>query len=294
MPDLPRIEIDSDSGFCFGVVTAIRKAEQELSQTGSLYCLGDIVHNSNEVDRLVAKGLRTITHETLRTLSGCKVLLRAHGEPPSTYETARRRGIEIIDATCPVVLQLQKRIKSAYDTTRHLPSPPLILIYGKPGHAEVNGLVGQTDGTAMVIQGTDDLRHVDLSRDILLYSQTTKSLAGFQQVIHEIQRQKTTGHFQYFDTICRRVAGRLPRIRSFAASHRLILFVSGRKSSNGKALFEQCREVNPASHFISGPEDIDPAWLDSVSSIGICGATSTPRWLMEKVAAALRSITAQK
>jgi len=291
MPESPRIEIDSDSGFCFGVVTAIRKAEQELSQTGSLYCLGDIVHNSNEVDRLVAKGLRTITHDTLRTLSGCKVLLRAHGEPPSTYETARQRGIEIIDATCPVVLQLQKRIKHAYDTTRHLPSPPLILIYGKPGHAEVNGLVGQTDGTAMVIQGTSDLDRVDLSRDILLYSQTTKSLAGFQQVIHEIQHRKASGQFRYFDTICRRVAGRLPRIRAFAASHSLILFVSGRKSSNGKALFEQCREVNPASHFISGPEDIDPAWLKSVPSIGICGATSTPRWLMEKVADTLRHIT---
>lgn len=294
MPEMPRIEIDSDSGFCFGVVTAIRKAEQELAQAGSLYCLGDIVHNSSEVNRLVAKGLRTITHDRLETLSGCKVLLRAHGEPPSTYETARRRGIEIIDATCPVVLQLQKRIKSAWDASRDLPSPPLILIYGKPGHAEVNGLVGQTDGTAMVIQGVDDLARVDLDRDILLYSQTTKSLAGFQGVIEEIRRRKTKGDFRYFDTICRRVAGRLPRIREFAAGHELVLFVSGRKSSNGKALFEQCREVNASSHFISGPEDIDPAWLPGIASIGICGATSTPRWLMEEVAECVRRMVPQE
>lgn len=283
----PRIEIDSDSGFCFGVVTAIRKAEEELNEGGSLYCLGDIVHNSNEVDRLVDKGLRTITHHDLQELLGVKVLLRAHGEPPSTYELARSRGIEIIDATCPVVLQLQKRIKSAYDATRSLPSPPLILIYGKPGHAEVNGLVGQTGGEAIVIQGTADLDAIDLSRDILLYSQTTKSLQGFQDVIDEIKRRKRSGEFRYFDTICRRVAGRLPKIRNFAASHEVILFVSGRKSSNGQALFEQCREVNPRSYFISGPEEVKPQMLAGATSIGICGATSTPRWLMEKVADAV-------
>ncbi len=284
MPETPRIEIDADSGFCFGVVTAIRKAEEELRDGGSLYCLGDIVHNSNEVDRLVAKGLRTITHSDLATLSGCKVLLRAHGEPPSTYELARERGIEIIDATCPVVLQLQKRIKSAYDSTRALPNPPLILIYGKPGHAEVNGLVGQTGGTAVVVQGVDDLEGLDLERDILLYSQTTKSLSGFQAVIEEIRRRKRSGEFRYFDTICRRVSGRLPRIREFAASHEVILFVSGRKSSNGQALFEQCREVNPRSYFISDATEIDATLFADVKSIGICGATSTPRWLMEEVA----------
>lgn len=279
----PTIEIDADSGFCFGVVTAIRKAEQELVARGSLYCLGDIVHNSNEVERLRAKGLRTITHDELTALKDVKVLLRAHGEPPSTYTIARERGIEIIDATCPVVLQLQKRIKSAWQEARKAQNPPLILIYGKPGHAEVNGLVGQTDGNAVVIQRASDLEDIDLNRDILLYSQTTKSLSGFQDIIEEIKRRKTQGDFRYFDTICRRVAGRIPKIREFATGHEVILFVSGRKSSNGKALFEECRRVNPRTYFITEPSEIDPAMLHGAASIGICGATSTPRWLMESV-----------
>lgn len=279
----PKIEIDADSGFCFGVVTAIRKAEQELDARGSLYCLGDIVHNSNEVERLRAKGLRTITHTDLESLRDVKVLLRAHGEPPATYHTASERGIEIIDATCPVVLQLQKRIKAAYEMARQTSVPPLILIYGKPGHAEVNGLVGQTEGTALVIQGIEDLDRLDLDRDILLYSQTTKSLTGFSEIIEEIKRRKRGGEFHYFDTICRRVAGRIPKIREFARNHEVILFVSGRKSSNGKALFEECRRVNENTYFISEPSEIDPAWTRGASSIGICGATSTPRWLMESV-----------
>lgn len=278
-----KIEIDEDSGFCFGVVTAIRKAEQELDSRGSLYCLGDIVHNSNEVERLRAKGLRTITHTELEELHDVKVLLRAHGEPPTTYATARERGIEIIDATCPVVLQLQKRIKAAWEMARQADNPPLILIYGKPGHAEVNGLVGQTDGTALVIQGIEDLDTLDLNRDILLYSQTTKSLSGFSEIIEEIKRRKKRGEFHYFDTICRRVAGRIPKIREFARSHEVIIFVSGRKSSNGKALYEECRRVNECTYFISEPEEIDPAWVRGASTIGICGATSTPRWLMESV-----------
>ena len=279
----PTIEIDADSGFCFGVVTAIHKAEQELVARGSLYCLGDIVHNSNEVERLRAKGLRTITHDELRRLKDVKVLLRAHGEPPSTYDIARERGIDIIDATCPVVLQLQKRIKKAWQEARNAQNPPLILIYGKPGHAEVNGLVGQTDGTAVVIQRASDLDTLDLNRDVLLYSQTTKSLSGFQDIIDEIKRRKTHGEFHYFDTICRRVAGRIPKIREFATDHEVILFVSGRKSSNGKALFEECRRVNPRTYFITEPSEIDTAMLQGAASIGICGATSTPRWLMESV-----------
>lgn len=279
----PKIEIDADSGFCFGVVTAIRKAEQELNARGTLYCLGDIVHNSNEVERLRAKGLRTITHSDLESLRDVKVLLRAHGEPPATYHTAQERGIEIIDATCPVVLQLQKRIKAAYQMARQTRVPPLILIYGKPGHAEVNGLVGQTEGTALVIQGLEDLDKLDLDRDILLYSQTTKSLTGFSEIIDEIKRRKHTGEFHYFDTICRRVAGRIPKIREFARSHEVILFVSGRKSSNGKALFEECRRMNENTYFISEPSEIDPVWTRGASTIGICGATSTPRWLMESV-----------
>lgn len=286
-----RVEIDADSGFCFGVVTAIRKAEEELHASGSLYCLGDIVHNSNEVERLQGKGLHTITHSDLKNLHRVKVLLRAHGEPPSTYALAREQGIELIDATCPVVLQLQKRIKQAWDESRMLPSPPLFLIYGKPGHAEVNGLVGQTDGQAIVIQTPADLEGLDLNRDILLFSQTTKSLQGFQDIILAIKERKHSGSFRYFDTICRRVSGRMPRTREFAADHEVILFVSGRKSSNGKVLFEQCLQQNPRSHFISSPEEIDPAWLAGASTIGICGATSTPRWLMEQVAEHVKSLT---
>lgn len=278
-----KIEIDADSGFCFGVVTAIRKAEEELHARGSLYCLGDIVHNSAEVGRLRDKGLRTITHEELNRLSDVKVLLRAHGEPPSTYAMARQRGIEIIDATCPVVLQLQKRVKAAYEASRSAANPPLILIYGKPGHAEVNGLVGQTQGTAVVVQSASDLDRLDLDRDVLLFSQTTKPLSGFRDMVAEIGRRKTKGEFQYFDTICRRVSGRLPRIREFAAAHQVILFVSGRKSSNGQALYEECRKVNPRAHFISEPSEIQPEWLEGAETLGICGATSTPRWLMEAV-----------
>lgn len=279
----PHIEIDADSGFCFGVVTAIRKAEEELDARGSLYCLGDIVHNSNEVERLRAKGLRTITHSELKELRNVKVLLRAHGEPPATYIAAQERNIEIIDATCPVVLQLQKRIKAAWEESSHSANPPLILIYGKPGHAEVNGLVGQTHGDAVVLQSIDDLDAIDMDRDILLYSQTTKSLTGFSEIIEEIRKRKRAGSFRYFDTICRRVAGRIPKIRDFATAHEAIVFVSGRKSSNGKALFEECQRVNSRTFFISTPEDIDPEWLRGASSIGICGATSTPRWLMETV-----------
>lgn len=279
----PRIEIDADSGFCFGVVTAIRKAEEELERAGSLYCLGDIVHNSNEVERLCAKGLRTITHSDLQHLDHVKVLLRAHGEPPATYTQAAARNIEIIDATCPVVLQLQKRIKAAYEQGQQSDNPPLILIYGKNGHAEVNGLVGQTDGTAVVIQTAADLDNIDLNRDILLYSQTTKSLTGFNEIIEAINSRKREGGFRYFDTICRRVAGRMPRIRSFATGHEVIIFVSGRKSSNGKALFEECKKVNPRSYFVSDPAEIDPTWISGVQTIGIAGATSTPRWLMEDV-----------
>lgn len=287
----PQIEIDADSGFCFGVVTAIRKAEEELFSQGSLYCLGDIVHNSNEVERLCAKGLRTITHDDLQHLRNVKVLLRAHGEPPSTYRTAAERGIEIIDATCPVVLQLQKRIKSAWEAARRTANPPLILIYGKPGHAEVNGLVGQTDGMAVVIQSVADLAGLDLQRDVLLYSQTTKSLSGFQQIIDAIKERKHTGEFHYFDTICRRVAGRIPKIREFAKAHEVVIFVSGRKSSNGKALYEECCKVNTHTYFITEPSEIDPAILAGVRTIGICGATSTPRWLMESVRDYIESIT---
>lgn len=279
------IEIDSNSGFCFGVVTAIRKAEEELERSGRLYCLGDIVHNAAEVERLRRKGLVTITHDDLERLHDVKVLLRAHGEPPATYEIARRNNIEIIDATCPVVLQLQRRIKSDAGS-----SGPLILIYGKPGHAEVNGLVGQTDGRAIVIRDMADLDAVDLSRDIRLYSQTTKSLDGFREIVAEIERRKLTlgGGFQWFDTICRQVANRMDKMREFAAAHDVVIFVSGTKSSNGKVLFSECRSVNPRSYMVAGPAELRDEWTAGARNVGICGATSTPAWLMKEVADALR------
>lgn len=274
-----KIEIDSGSGFCFGVTTAIRKAEEELAAGKTLYCLGDIVHNGMECERLRRMGLITINHDDMKRLHGVKVLLRAHGEPPETYELARRNDIEIIDATCPVVLQLQRRIKRQYDTDTGAD----IVIFGKPGHAEVLGLVGQTESKASVIAGIDDARNLDYSRDICLYSQTTKSLDEFHSIIEYIRGHiSPEATFKSFDTICRQVANRMPNISSFARRHDLILFVCGRKSSNGKVLFNECKSVNPNSHLIEGPEEIDPGWIDGAGTIGICGATSTPKWLMEQ------------
>jgi 4-hydroxy-3-methylbut-2-enyl diphosphate reductase len=277
-----QVEIDKDSGFCFGVVTAITKAEEELSKTGSLYCLGDIVHNSDEVQRLSDKGLKIITHAEMAELHNVKVLLRAHGEPPSTYAMAKANDIEIIDATCPVVLRLQQRIKQSFNAD--VAERPQIVIYGKKGHAEVNGLVGQTAGEAIVIENITELDRVDFTRPIALYSQTTKSLTGFQAVIHEIEKRMKPGvKFESFDTICRQVANRVEKIRRFAGSHDVILFVAGKKSSNGKVLYANCLEINANTHLISNAAELDESWLTNVKSIGICGATSTPRWLMEEV-----------
>jgi 4-hydroxy-3-methylbut-2-enyl diphosphate reductase len=270
------IEIDSGSGFCFGVTTAIRKAEEELATSDSLYCLGDIVHNGREVERLKNQGLITVGHADLNTLHDTKMLLRAHGEPPQTYAKAKERNIQLIDATCPVVLNLQKRIRKAYEEGGQ------IVIYGKNGHAEVVGLVGQTDGTAIVIENLEDAKNLDFSHDILLFSQTTKSLAGFREIVNYIEENMQEGaRFQYFDTICRQVANRIPNIKKFATKHDVILFVCGKKSSNGRVLYNQCRSVNPRSYMIDDPSDIDLQWFDGVKSVGICGATSTPKWLME-------------
>lgn len=274
-----QVEIDNASGFCFGVTTAIRKAEEELEKGGTLYCLGDIVHNGMEVERLHARGLVTINHDDLKRLKNAKVLLRAHGEPPETYETARQNNIEIIDATCPVVLQLQRRIKKQYDEAPDAQT----VIFGKSGHAEVLGLVGQTAGMAIVIENLEDACSLDFSRDIYLYSQTTKSLDEFRRIIEYIQCHMAPGAvFRSFDTICRQVANRMPNISAFAAKHDIILFVCGRKSSNGKVLFDKCRSVNANSHLIEGAEEIDMEWFEGVGTVGICGATSTPKWLMEK------------
>lgn len=257
---MAKVEIDEGSGFCFGVVNAISKAEEELAKGGTLYCLGDIVHNSREVERLKAMGLVTINHDEFNRLHDAKVLLRAHGEPPETYETARRNHIEIIDATCPVVLRLQKRIKQEY--TRQDDEDTQIVIYGKNGHAEVLGLVGQTEGKAIVIEKLDEARSLDLTRSIRLYSQTTKSLDEFRRIVEYIQEHiSPQATFEYYDTICRQVANRIPNIRKFAASHDLIFFVSGKKSSNGKMLFSECQKVNPNSHLIDSPEEIDSSLL---------------------------------
>ena len=274
-----QIEIDSGSGFCFGVTTAISKAEEELSRSDTLYCLGDIVHNGMEVERLHLQGLQTIDHSQLSQLHDVKVLLRAHGEPPATYATAERNHIEIIDATCPVVLQLQRRIKRQYDDNPQAQ----IVIFGKNGHAEVLGLVGQTDGNAIVVENLDDASHLCFDRDIYLYSQTTKSLDEFHALIAYIQAHiSPQATFRSFDTICRQVANRMPNIAAFAARHDMILFVSGHKSSNGKVLFNECLRVNANSHHIEQPSEIDLHWLEGVKTIGICGATSTPKWIMEQ------------
>ncbi len=275
------VEIDPGSGFCFGVVTAIRKAEEVLDKEGRLYCLGDIVHNSAEVERLRQRGLITITHADLEHLHDVKVLLRAHGEPPSTYELARRNNIEIIDATCPVVLRLQSRIKQTYDNAG---SDTQIIIYGKHGHAEVNGLVGQTESKAIVAEDISGLDTIDFRQPIALYSQTTKSPEGFSHMIAEIERRKAPYiRFDHYDTICRQVSGRADALRRFAAAHDVVLFVSGAKSSNGRVLYSECLGVNPRTHLIAGPDAIEASWLDGAASIGICGATSTPSWLMEEV-----------
>ena len=280
-----QIEIDEGSGFCFGVTTAIKKAEEELAKGEKLYCLGDIVHNGRECDRLREMGLITINHEEMEQLHDAKVLLRAHGEPPETYELARKNNIEIIDATCPVVLKLQKRIKEQYETSPNLPKgeESQIVIFGKKGHAEVLGLVGQTQSNAIVIESSDEVTKLDFTRDIYLYSQTTKSLDEFNRIIDYIQTHiSPDATFKSFDTICRSVANRMPNISQFAAKHDLILFVCGRKSSNGKVLFNECLRVNPNSHLVEDPQEIQTEWLQGIQTVGICGATSTPRWLMEQ------------
>jgi len=281
-----QIEIDSGSGFCFGVTTAIKKAEEELQKGETLYCLGDIVHNSMECERLKQMGLVTIDHDEMARLHNVKVLLRAHGEPPATYELARRNNIEIIDATCPVVLQLQKRIKSQYDS-----GAAQIVIFGKKGHAEVLGLVGQTEGSAIVIESFDEATKLDFNHDIYLYSQTTKSLDEFHRIIEYIRQHiASTATFRSFDTICRSVANRMDGISHFASRHDLILFVCGRKSSNGRVLYNECLRVNANSHLVEGPAEIQAQWLQGVATVGICGATSTPKWLMEQCRDALREM----
>jgi len=289
------VSIDTNSGFCFGVTRAINAAESELEK-GALYCLGDIVHNGQEVARLELKGLATIDYDDLRTLPAhSRVLLRAHGEPPSTYWIAQQRGIEIIDATCPVVKKLQDRIRACYELHRNDENrAPQIVIYGKPGHAEVIGLQGQTNNTAIVIESVDQLHLLDFSRPIYLFSQTTKSVEGFHSLVEAIEsRFRDTGipgyRFEYHDTICRSVANRVKELQAFARANDIVFFVGGTKSSNAKVLYKNCVEANPNTIFISSPDEVDKINLStfnfklSTLKIGICGATSTPLWLMEQV-----------
>lgn len=275
-----RVEIDPNSGFCFGVVNAINKAEDYLKEGESLYCIGDIVHNAHEVERLKKEGLKTIDHDEFEKIHDCKVLLRAHGEPPLTYEIAKKNNIEIIDASCPVVLNLQKRILKAWEEGKK--DNVQIVIYGKKGHAEVNGLVGQTNGEAIVLEKLEDANSLDFTRPICLFSQTTKPLSGFE-LLSSFIKEKTKSSIRIFDTVCRKVSNRIPELREFAKSHDLIMFVSGAKSSNGKMLFNICREENKNTIFIQGAEEINLALLEGAEFVGICGATSTPRWVMDEV-----------
>ena len=290
------ISIDSNSGFCFGVTRAIQAAESEL-QKGSLYCLGDIVHNGQEVARLEMKGLATIDYDDLRTLpSHSRVLLRAHGEPPSTYWIAQQRGIEIIDATCPVVKKLQDRIRACYEQHKNDESvPPQIVIYGKPGHAEVIGLQGQTNNTAIVIDSVDQLDRLDFTRPIYLFSQTTKSVEGFHALVEAIKSKisnlKSPIALEAHDTICRSVANRVKELQDFARANDIVLFVGGTKSSNAKVLFNHCKEANEKTYFVSSADEIED-WKSEIGDliktnpdlkVGICGATSTPLWLMKAV-----------
>ena len=275
-----KIEIDEHSGFCFGVTTAIKKAEEELQKGGTLYCLGDIVHNSIECDRLKRLGLVTINHETFEQLHNAKVLLRAHGEPPRTYEIAKENNLELIDATCPVVLKLQQRIKNKWQETEG--KERQIIIHGQAGHAEVLGLVGQTHGEAIVIEDTTQLDRIAKDKETYIYSQTTKSLEGYKEIVKAIKASIDSDKVcESFNTVCGQVANRMTGIGEFANAHQLIFFVCGKKSSNGKILYNECKKINPNVYQIEGPEDIDFTLTENVESIGICGATSTPKWLME-------------
>ncbi|MEQ9404183.1 MAG: 4-hydroxy-3-methylbut-2-enyl diphosphate reductase [Cyclobacteriaceae bacterium] len=288
-----QIEIDEKSGYCFGVEFAIQMAEDEMEEGKELYCLGDIVHNTMEVERLFKKGLRTITRNELKELRDCKVLIRAHGEPPETYQIAIENNIELVDASCPVVLKLQNRVKNAYDITKKKDGQ--LVIYGKPGHAEVIGLTGQTNNESIIVMSDQDLDKIDFSRPITLFSQTTKSTKGFYHIKSVIEeRIKEEGllsieEFNSNDSICRQVSNREPNMEKFSTRHDVILFVAGKKSSNGKALYNVCLNHNERSYFIESEKDIDLSWITPDDSVGICGATSTPNWLMEQVAAFLQN-----
>ena len=284
-----KILIDDNAGYCFGVVKAIGTAEEELASAGRLFCLGDIVHNSAEVERLKQKGLQVIDHDMLRRLpADSRVLIRAHGEPPATYAAARALGIRLIDATCPIVLALQSRIRQGYEAMQRVGGQ--IVLFGKPGHAEVIGLNGQCDGQAIIVSREDDLGQIDFARPIRLYSQTTKSRDDYRHLIANIEARLPEGaDFVAFDTVCNRVANRAKELETFARSVDVLLFVAGANSSNGRYLYEYCRHVQPQTYLIATPDELQPQWVSSATSVGISGATSTPRWLMESVKSKLEN-----
>lgn len=286
-----QVTIDPNSGFCFGVVYAIEVAERELQKNPLLYCLGDIVHNNMEVSRLKQMGLVIIDHDDLEYLHDCKVLIRAHGEPPATYQIALKNNIQLIDASCPIVLHLQNSIRQGYLEMERKNGQ--IVIYGKEGHAEVNGLKGQTNGTAVVISDEKDLHRIDFTRPVRLYSQTTKGVAGFNRIVEMIRlRMEATGHpvdFEWNDSICRQVSNRSGHLRDFASRFDVIIFVSGKKSSNGMILFQELKRVNKETHLVSDPGELDLTWFTDCNSVGICGATSTPMWLMEEISSVIRN-----
>ena len=293
-----KVIIDHNSGYCFGVEFAIQIAEDEMEQSNELYCLGDIVHNDMEVQRLHKKGLRVIDHGKLKDLRDCKVLIRAHGEPPETYSTALKNNIELIDASCPVVLKLQNRVKHAFDKMNEKNGQ--VVIYGKNGHAEVIGLAGQTNNEAIIVTEEEDLDKIDYSRPVVLFSQTTKSTKGFYDIKSKIEgrfgdssKVVSGEYFEAHDSICRQVSNREPRMKTFSEEHDVVLFVSGKKSSNGKALYQVCKNHNERSYFIENSSEVNPDWFQKMDSVGICGATSTPMWLMEDVAKSLSKLTVQ-
>ncbi|MBU46531.1 MAG: 4-hydroxy-3-methylbut-2-enyl diphosphate reductase [Flavobacteriales bacterium] len=288
-----KITIDTHSGFCFGVVYAIEMAEDILRNEDSLYCLGDIVHNNKEVERLHALGLKVINHNDLHYLKDCKVLIRAHGEPPSTYELALKNNIQLLDASCPVVLKLQNQIKGGYEQIKQINGQ--VIIFGKEGHAEVVGLLGQTNNNAIIVASVKDLDKIDFTKSIYIYSQTTKSPKAYQEITLEIEKRvKMTANtnIKYIvnDTLCRQVSGREPQLKRFSNINDVIIFVSGRKSSNGKMLYQSCKDENHNSYFISDVDELKSDWFIGANSVGICGATSTPRWLMESIEEAIQKI----
>lgn len=278
-----KVEIDRKSGFCFGVIKAIKSAESELEESSMLYCLGDIVHNGKEVERLEKMGLKSISKEEYFSLKNCKVLIRAHGEPPETYKYAEQNNIELIDATCPVVLTLQEKVKHSYNSK--LNANGQVVIFGKKGHAEIIGLDGQTNHNAIIIESIEDVEKIDMSRPVSLYSQTTKRIEDFHKIAELVKTKIAPGvPVDIKDTICRQVSNRVPNLKKFTSNYDLILFVAGKKSSNGQYLFSICKEGNPNSYFISSIDEIEKSWFSDIDSVGICGATSTPNWLMEEVA----------